>query len=287
MQSSALGSLAKEALLYEVSVTPKPGLVDRAGSGAHMDMDYGTFTASAEALEPYFAACAAAGSAFEGADPAQLFPQLRELGKQAEAAMYRATGGVNTHKGAVFTLGLLCAAAGLLAKEAPGRNAEAPRPVSGEDICLLAGNICRDVAADYTFSDKCPSTAGEKLHAAEGVGGIRAEAANGFPALRELALPLLRNDPERDSDPNLTGVRILLQLICRVEDTTLMKRSGLRDLTPLHLEAEAVLTSPDLLSAAAALDRSWSARGLSAGGCADLLSAAYFLYSAEKSFFSR
>ncbi|HSK68925.1 MAG TPA: citrate lyase holo-[acyl-carrier protein] synthase, partial [Candidatus Limnocylindria bacterium] len=105
-------SLAVRALLYELAVTPKPGLVDRANSGSHPDMDFFHFTASAAALFPYFRTCAALG--MEHGATAECFARLTTEGALAEGAMLRATGGVNTHKGAIFTLGILCAAAGSL-----------------------------------------------------------------------------------------------------------------------------------------------------------------------------
>ena len=105
-----VAQLACRSLLYEVCVTPKPGLVDRQNSGDHRDMDLFTFLNSAPALFPYFERCVRQG--WKETEPEALFPPLRWEGKLAEQAMLAATGGVNTHKGAIFSMGLCCAALG-------------------------------------------------------------------------------------------------------------------------------------------------------------------------------
>jgi triphosphoribosyl-dephospho-CoA synthase len=108
------------ALLQELAVWPKPGLVSYADSGSHADMDAAMLQASAEALRPFLAELARAGQ--DGSDMAG----LRAIGLRAEAAMLAVTGGVNTHRGAIFGLGLLCAAAGTVAEIATDGAAVAP-----------------------------------------------------------------------------------------------------------------------------------------------------------------
>ena len=108
---------AVRALLYEVAVTPKPGLIDRLNSGSHRDMDMYSFLASAASLYPYFAECVKIGRETADRPAPETFAALRCPGKLAEAGMLKATGGVNTHKGAIFTLGLLCGAMGRLDRE--------------------------------------------------------------------------------------------------------------------------------------------------------------------------
>ena len=105
---------ATRSLLYEVSVSPKPGLVDRFDSGAHADMDFFTYLDSSAALTEYFRIAYLEGAASSCLTPPELFPRLRRLGVQAEQQMYTATGGVNTHKGIIFTLGLFCGGLGWL-----------------------------------------------------------------------------------------------------------------------------------------------------------------------------
>ena len=117
-RASEIGELAHRALIREANVTPKPGLVDRENSGAHRDMDLKLFHASADALRPWFADCARIGLAMRDAAPEQVFARLRKRGIEAEKAMYAATGGVNTHKGALFSLGILCCAAAMAGETA-------------------------------------------------------------------------------------------------------------------------------------------------------------------------
>ena len=112
--ADTIAEYAVRALLYEVSVTPKPGLVDRNNNGSHRDMDFYSFLGSSAALWPYFRACAAIGQETAACPPEETFRLLRDPGKEAELRMLRATGGVNTHKGAIFTLGIAAAAAGRL-----------------------------------------------------------------------------------------------------------------------------------------------------------------------------
>ncbi|HRQ83314.1 MAG TPA: triphosphoribosyl-dephospho-CoA synthase, partial [Azospirillaceae bacterium] len=119
-EADAIGRLATEALTLEAALHLKPGLVGPVDSGAHDDMDYGTFQRSIAALTDYFPAIAAAGAAGRG------FDALKRLGVDAERRMLAATGGVNTHRGAVFSLGLLAAAAGW-------RRAE-DLPINGPDL---------------------------------------------------------------------------------------------------------------------------------------------------------
>ena len=106
---------ATRSLLYEVSITPKPGLVDRIDSGAHTDMDFFTYLDSSVALTEYFRLAYLESRVHSHLPAPELFSHLRELGLQAEQQMYEATGGVNTHKGSIFTLGLLCGGLGCLA----------------------------------------------------------------------------------------------------------------------------------------------------------------------------
>ena len=114
--AESIGMKAYYALLEEVYTTPKPGLVDLYSCGAHTDMDVQTFERSAEALQPWFIRMAAQGYLLT-CTREELFTQIRQTGIMAEKAMFQATGGVNTHKGMIFTLGIFCAAAGRCMKD--------------------------------------------------------------------------------------------------------------------------------------------------------------------------
>ena len=264
--ASAVAMAAHRALIYEVLTAPKPGLVDRFGSGAHEDMDVFSFVDSAGAILPYLYHCAKTGQEFK-AEPANLLKKLRPAGLEAEKAMLEATGGVNTHKGAVFSMGLICAAAGVCGETA-----------SAEDICIMAGRIAAPATEDFAASDAAPETAGERLHASAGLCGVRGEAAAGFPSIRETALPAMREALKAGKSINDAAVLSLAKLILRAEDTTFIKRCAGRDPRPYLESVEKALTAENPIEALAETDRLWSAAGLSAGGCADLLALTLFLH---------
>lgn len=269
-----LGQYAQKALLYEVSVTPKPGLVDRANSGAHHDMDYYTFLDSAVVLQPYFVACARCGIEYQDISPT-LFEALRSIGIEAEHTMLRATGGVNTHKGAIFVLGLLCAAAGHCAGKG-----------SAEEICAIAGRIATPVLDDYHTSTTIRQSTGEILYRKIGCTGVRGEAALGFPSVCRFALPCLHDALARGASVNDAGIEALLCLIEQVEDTTMIKRCG--GLYNMQLQQQYVrdvrklCPKKSIKEVAEMIDREWSISGISAGGCADLLGATFYLLFIER-----
>lgn len=260
---------ALKALLYELSATPKPGLVDRANSGAHGDMDYFRMLDSIAALSHCFHAFAAQG--IEASNEAELYNALKAMGQRAEAGMLLATDGVNTHKGALFTLGLIAGASGLLY----GRGAA----LSAESMLDAAAQLAR-----HSLPELVHSRRGAYLQ--HGAGGARAEAAAGFPSVRDVALPELRRrlDSGCNSDQiyNDAGVSALLELIAHVEDTNLITRKGARVAADVRGEVRAALDgAPDLparMRAAERLDQQFIQRGLSPGGCADLLAAAWMVH---------
>lgn len=268
-----IGSLALAATLYEASAAPKPGLVDPLSRGAHKDMDYLTFMSSAAAIGPWFAEFARLGRLHRG-ELSGLLPALREAGKAAERDMFEATGGVNTHKGLIFSLGLLCAAAGRLG--AAGRAYEA-RSCAATAAEIVRGITLRD------FSGAASATVGEKLFVAEGIRGIRGEAEDGFPAVIECALPRLEADLAAGLSWNDAMVGTLLELCGVVEDTNVLGRAGRNGLAILRTEAENALrlggmTTPEGQAAVHAMDGILIERNISPGGCADLLAVTVFLH---------
>ena len=259
MTPETIGKLAREALEREVLLTPKPGLVDAANCGAHSDMDKGTFLRSAAVLEPWFQGMAERGEALPNESPADLLAALRPMGIRAEADMYAATNGVNTHKGALFSLGLLCAAAGRL-------NAQG-RPLTEDSLCSL----CAEMTAGITRREMhTADTNGLWVYAAYGARGVRGEAESGFKSVRELALPLL----QRENGPYLA----LLNLIAHVRDTNVLHRAGEAGLEWLQRRAKEVLNAFSI-PALEQLDRECIGRNISPGGCADLLAIAFFIQS--------
>ena len=267
--SRRIAALVTESLLEEVHTTPKPGLVDRRNTGSHRDMDLELFTASAFALEPYFAQCVRIGRETAEKPPEEAFLSLRSAGREAEEIMFRTTGGVNTHKGAIFTLGLLCGSIGRL------WTADAPVPDRRDLLDRCAELAACSLKADLEGLTSA-KTAGEALYLSRGITGIRGEAAAGLPSVEKIALPAFREALSRGLSRNGAGAAALLHLIARVEDTNLCHRGGAEGAAWAKQEAASLLPCPTEKQLEA-LDDAFIARNLSPGGCADLLAATYFL----------
>lgn len=253
-QARLLASLATRALLFEVCVTPKPGLVDCNNSGSHADMDRFTFMASAAALSPYFEDFARIGMETAVLSPAEAFSRLRLHGREAEGAMLRATGGVNTHKGAIFTLGLLCAAAGR-------SNSREPAHLAATVAALTQGLTARECAC-----------------ARHGVAGARAEVEAGLPSVLGTGLPVLRRRLSEGLSLNDAAVCALLALLQVAQDTNIISRSNAETLAALQEELLPLLQAMPDRQTLLHLDQRFISLGLSPGGSADLLAATLFLH---------
>lgn len=268
-----LASLAVSALNAEVFTTPKPGLVDKSNNGAHADMSLSLFLRSSEALRPYFESVAMTALNFTDS-LSELFSALRPLGMGAEKYMLSATEGINTHKGAIFTLGIFCAGAAYLYGKGIVPDAQLLHSVCKE--------LCKDISADFVRVDKASAvTAGERLFFKYGIAGIRGQAAEGFPAVTKLAYPLLQKLQTEGVRLNDGGVLVLLHLIAQTDDTNIINRSNLAVLRQLQSDVSVFLsTNPSIskcLSFGEDLDKRLIEQHLSPGGCADLLAATYFM----------
>ena len=261
-----LADLAVQALIDEADLSPKPGLVDRRGNGAHSDLHLGLMHASANALWPTFKAMAeAAQSTGEVGQP--LRESLGQLGRDGETEMLGVTNGVNTHRGAIWALGLLTAAAAL------GTTSDARR-------------IADTAAALARLSDPRapanPDSHGARVCRTYGVLGAREQAQHGFPAVIEQGLPQLlasRRDGVGEHNAQLDA---LLAIMNGLTDTCVLHRAGLQGLTRMQAGARAVLDAGGAASLAGRrqlreLDREMLALNASPGGAADLLAATLFL----------
>lgn len=269
------------AILYEITTTPKPGLVDRRNTGSHRDMDSYTFMSSAAALYPYFKSCAETGlrSAATGASAVETFAALRPLGLMAEGSMLDTTNGVNTHKGAIFSVGLAAAALGRISA-ADRKN---PAAVLAECAAMTAGLTCHDYAAieqnenavreDYT-------TVGQWLYAAYGLTGVRGQAEAGFPAVLHYGLPTLEQGLYHGCSLDQAGAAAMLAMLAVDDDTNMISRGG-RELQQRKAREIASLLSINpypSIRTMEALDDDFIADHLSPGGSADLLAICYLLY---------
>ena len=238
-----LADLAAEALTAEVRLTPKPGLVDEHNNGAHSDMDLPLFLRSIDALTPWFRQITALSLC--GAEAAA----LQAAGREAEASMFRATGGVNTHKGALYSFSVLLAALGRSLTE--------------------GGDVFAHAAALAAALTPPQGTHGEAVAICHNVGGARAEALSGFPTAQKAAALLQAHDP-------LTA---LLWLMAHTEDTNLYHRGGAEGAAFVKAQAAAILAAPAerRIALTQALDKTLIDRWLSPGGSADLLALALLL----------
>ena len=244
--AETLGEMAENALLAEVHFTPKPGLVDEANNGAHRDMDVPLFERSAHALRPCFEEFVRLG--IQGASPAA----LQQAGVRAEQAMFAATGGVNTHKGAIYSGALLLHAAGRL--------------LSGEE----EGDLC-ELAAQTAASIPAPTgTHGAAVRAQ--CGGIRTEAVSGYPTAQAVLRQLRQSGP----------LDALLLSMSRLDDSTLWHRGGAEGAQLVRSRAADILAAPasEREARTRRLDAELIERNLSPGGSADLLAMAFFLEKA-------
>jgi triphosphoribosyl-dephospho-CoA synthase len=268
---AALGRAAIVSLYDELALAPKPGLVSFEDAGSHHDMDAGTFLRSLFALRHYFVRIAALGAA--RAD----FPPLERLGIAAEARMLRATGGVNTHRGAIFMLGLLCAAAGAARAEASPCDA----------ATLRATLVARWGDALAARVHAARDSHGARAARAHGLRSAAQEAALGLPTLFEHVLPALREARRAGADDPGAKLHALFTAMAEVDDTNLVHRGGLQGLRDARRLARDFLAqggglSPDARLRAARVHALFVERRLSPGGAADLLAAALWVERVER-----
>ncbi|MDO4582106.1 MAG: citrate lyase holo-[acyl-carrier protein] synthase [Bacillota bacterium] len=273
-QAARVMAAAGRALFYELAVTPKPGLVDRADSGAHTDMDFFTFIDSGGTLLPWFTRMFYRGYDEARLTPEQCFARLRYLGMEAEDAMLAATGGVNTHKGLLFSLGLLCAAAGrLLATDGDGADSNALLDTAA---AMAAAPLQRELAA---LDESTARSGGERLYVQAG-GGARAEAASGFATVRRYGLPALQKRLDEGRSLNDAGALTLLDLLAHSGDSNIFARGGRQAQQRITAQAAELARRepPPALAELTELNRQFIAERLSPGGSADLLAITFFVH---------
>ena len=267
-----VASRAYFALYQEVSTTPKPGLVDKKNNGAHQDMNIRHFFASANALRDYFAKAVETGFLTRDNAPEETFQKLRSLGKDAEEKMYQTTRGVNTHKGAIFSMGLLCAAAGRLS----------PDRWQAEALLQECAAMCRGVVSkDFEgITEETAKTAGERLFAKYGITGVRGQAESGFPAVLQVGLPVLMEGLNKGISLNDACCAALLHILAATDDTNLISRSNRETQLQIKDRIAAMLkdTPYPTIEQLDALDDEFIEKNLSPGGSADLLAMTLLLY---------
>ncbi|MES2069501.1 MAG: triphosphoribosyl-dephospho-CoA synthase MdcB [Pseudomonadota bacterium] len=266
--AASLSRLALRSLHAELVLYPKPGLVSLVDNGSHQDMDAATFVRSLFSLRHYFIEIALAGMRGDA------FFRLKQLGMQAEQRMLRATKGVNTHRGAIFSLGMLLAAVGYCRQHGIRLTPAAIRAVLliqwGEEL------------ASHTQSGSADSH-GVLVAARYVTGGAREEAALGFPSIFEIALPRLYAATAAGRSWEQAQMDALFALMAHISDTNLYHRGGAagaalaRRLAQEFLDAGAS-ANPEWRTMALRAHRLFVQHRLSPGGAADLLAASCMLH---------
>jgi holo-ACP synthase/triphosphoribosyl-dephospho-CoA synthase len=277
----AMARKAVYAMLLETACRPSPGLVNPSGTGSHADMNYLTFLASSSALAPWYGVLAQAGAELQG-QPDALLHALRPHGIQAETAMFSATGGVNTQKGLIFSLGLAVGAAGY-ALRASCR----PGAADVRSAVIRAAAPLQDELRGLADGERTPASGGERAYARYGATGIRGEAIGGYPSVFDHALPTFTSLIDAGYSVNDCLVGALVSLLAVVEDTTVLARHGLGGLRYVQSQAREALrlgsvrTTPgrDKITE---MDTCFAARRLNPGGSADLLAVSVFFYLLER-----
>lgn len=257
--STRLADLAVESLVEELSLTPKPGLVDRLNQGSHHDLTFPIMMDSAKSLHNTFYKMAMAAY---GKYPSQeLREKIGEIGREGETVMFQVTGGINTHKGAIWSLGLLTGAAAIHL----GRCDE-------EQLCFTAGAI-----AKYEDRFIPPQlTNGIKAIQKYGVHGAKVEAQLAFPHIRKFGLPLLK-EALKISDYETAKFYSFLGLVANLDDTCILHRGGMEGLEYAKQYANKVLES-NKLQELHSMNEAFVERNLSPGGSADLLAASIYVF---------
>lgn len=256
-----------QALLKEVYLTPKPGLVDLRNNGSHKDMNVQTFEKSALTLRPFFAQFVLKGVQTATLPVSQILPQIRPLGLQAEQAMFQTTNNVNTHKGAIFAFGLVCTAIGRLFAQRS--------EIHYTTICPLVAQMTQGLTAELqNYSAQQPLTAGIKLYKEYGLTGARGEAESGFHTIHSILAEYAGKKVENEKD----WLRILLKIIAENDDTNVVHRAGINALSWVKSEAKRLLNEKTFnLENMHAFDDDCIRQNISCGGSADLLALAVFL----------
>lgn len=262
-----------KAMLYEVLAAPKPGLVDIAGSGAHRDMDVFTFVDSAIVLTPYFVHMCQRGLSYAG-EPESALATLRRQGLRAERQMLAATGGVNTHKGLIFLMGIMAFAAGYLHRTHRCVTADA---WSATIRCMCERPLHEELALLAQTSAAPAQSHGETVYRQYRVAGAREQAMQGMPAVFTIGLPVLQTLSQ--THPRLRHdvlVQTLLHILAHLDDTNVIYRSSPQVAAEFKDKARTALDAGGMFSASGRsrlqeLCNFAIAHAISPGGAADIL----------------
>lgn len=262
-----LAKNAVKALVDEAKLTPKPGLVDKNNCGAHKDLNLALMIRSANALYNTFLEIAEAS--FSKLPTKKLWKELSQIGLNGEKAMFNATGGINTHKGAIWAMGLLVCGAAMSGEYSDARK-----------ITALASKI----ACYNHISENMKVSNGSYALENYGVTGARGEAQAAFPHVIDVALPALYDSRKKGFSEDSARIDALISLIAVVDDTCILHRGGMKALIETKNDAKEIIhnggaSTKEGFNSLIELDKKLIKLNVSPGGSADLLAAALFLDS--------
>lgn len=274
MNNKNIATLATKALLYEVSISPKAGLVSRLSNGSHKDMNFYTFIDSSLALHNYFLNCFDYGQEKLFSCP-NFFKDLREVGKVAEKEMYEATKGINTHKGTIFSMGILLAVLGVHLKE----NKEINLKILSEKIKEMCKPLLNELEdADNIF------TYGEKAYKEYHLTGARGLAISGYEIVLLDGINKLK-DFCKTLDFETACILLLFYYMSVLDDTNIVNRASITTLKEVQIlskelfeENKKTLVKENIKNSMSKLNDIFIEKNISAGGSADLLILTIFIH---------
>lgn len=276
--SFKLSEFAIQAMLYEVSCFPSPGLVSPISNGSHKDMNFYTFIDSTSALNKYMFEFALEG--FREKDLKILFSNLREIGIKAEDEMFNKTKGVNTHKGMIFLMGITLAAISYTISN------------NNEFKCIknTIKSMCEGITDELLKVEKNSKNLshGEKLYLEYGITGVRGEAENGIPLAFDLGLSVYEKFKDLDNQKRL--INTLLVIMSKCDDSTILHRHNFKTLHYVKNKAKEVLKlggmyREDSIEILNELNNEFINKNISPGGSADILAIVVLLDLVKKEFF--
>ncbi len=274
MNNKEVAKLATKALLYEVSISPKAGLVSRLSNGSHKDMDFFTFIDSALSLDNYFSECFVYGQENDFYSP-NFFKNLRDLGKKAEKEMYKATNGINTHKGTIFSMGILISVLSSYFKEAD----EIDLKVLSNKIKNMCSPLLNELENTNDFS-----TYGEKAFKNYHLTGARGLAISGYDIVLLDGINKLK-EFTKSLDFETSCILLLFYYISMLDDTNIVNRANFEILKEIQIlcknlykENSKFLSKEKIRNEMSKLNDIFIEKNISAGGSADLLILTIFIY---------
>ena len=274
MNNKEVAKLATKALLYEVSISPKAGLVSRLSNGSHRDMDFYTFIDSALSLSKYFSECFIYGQKNNFYSP-NFFKNLRDLGKKAEKEMYEATNGINTHKGTIFSMGILISVLASYFKETD----EIDLKILSQKIKTMCSSLIDELENINNFS-----TYGEKAFKNYYLTGARGLALSGYDIVLLDGINKLK-EFTKSLDFETSCILLLFYYISLLDDTNIVNRTNFETLKEIQIlcknlyeENVKSLSKEKIRNEMSKLNDIFIEKNISAGGSADLLILTIFIY---------